>query len=102
MGWTRRVERKYVLKLVFPRRDMERLSWLFKMFKSGGIKPVRVCTVALFEARSDLDMIEAVYVIELEKGEYLRLRQDLAKSLSRTIGFFLLYRYDESSPFGRI
>jgi len=83
--------RPYVFRIVVPRRDVNRVKWFFKIMEERGIKPVYTNIQSLFEQRRDLDVVEAIYVVTLERRERRKLERELARSLRGSIGFFVVH-----------
>ncbi|HDD64211.1 MAG TPA: hypothetical protein ENF53_03530 [Thermoprotei archaeon] len=86
---------KYVIRIVIPKRDYGRIKWLIEELNGRGIRPVKSSSTMLFENRRDLDVLEAVYVLELDIEEKKRLSKRLASSLSKSLGFFLIYKFKD-------
>ncbi len=84
------MDREYVVRIVVPRRDRVRVSGVVERLEKEGFL-VRHRVERLFENRPDLDSFEYVFLIELSTLEVRRLRDELGKKLSGTIGFFQVY-----------
>lgn len=88
-----RVAEPYLFRIVVPRRDYQRVEWLAEVLKSEGFELVLAKVEKLFEERSDLDVIEVVFIAKLAAQPRKELEKRLAASLRGSIGFFVSHPY---------
>jgi hypothetical protein len=80
----------YLLRVCTPIRDWDRVSDLLNSIENGQI--VKHNVDKLFPNRPDLDAVEFIMVIDCSSDYVKMLRRELAKRLSGTIGFFIVYK----------
>ncbi len=91
-----------MLRIVIPFRDYNRVKSIFDLLAKKDIKTSFSYRDPIFPVRGDMDVLEYIYIIKLDKKEKNELYKELSKKLSGTIGFFLLYKYDEKGDFSKI
>jgi len=93
---------EYILRIVVPFRDYKRIKPIIKRLKEKNVEPKFVHRDPIFPDRGDMDVVEYVYVIRMSEEERREMYNLLSRTLSGTIGFFLLYKYDKKGKFSKI
>lgn len=83
----------YLFRVVVPRRDYQRVEWLAEVLRGEGFELLWAKVDRLFEQRSDLDVVEIVFVARLAAKARRELERRLAASLRGSIGFFVSHPY---------
>ena len=84
-----------VIRIVVPARDLVRVADIISKLNREAIS-VTNKVKRLFDSRPDLDSIEYVFTMKLSRDKERILRRELSKRISGTIGFFLIYKYNEN------
>lgn len=87
------MESPYLFRVVVPRRDYPRVEWLSEVLRGEGFELLHAKVDRIFEERSDLDVVEIVFVARLPARSRRELERRLAASLRGSIGFFVSHPY---------